>query len=61
MNQKSDAELYRLAQAQKLIDLFKDANGRPAHTADELMQWFASPEGRTALAYDLAKDGKIIP
>jgi hypothetical protein len=61
MYRKSDAELYREAQAQLLIDLFRDANGRPAHTADELVQWYVSPEGRAAVAYDLTKDGKIIP
>jgi hypothetical protein len=60
-NKKSDAAKYRLRQAQKLLDLFEDANGRPAKDGDELSAWFASPEGRKAIAYDCDKEGKIIP
>jgi len=56
-----DAERYRLAQAQKLLELFEDAHGRPATTVTELLEWVASPEGRAAIAYDLDEDGKIIP
>lgn len=55
------AERYRHAQAQKLLDLFEGAHGRPASTVEELEQWVASPEGRAALAYDHTPDGKIIP
>jgi hypothetical protein len=60
-HQEERAERYRLAQAQKLLDVFEGANGRPASTVEELAQWAASPEGRAALAYDRTKDGKIIP
>ncbi len=55
------AHRYRLAQAQRLLDLFKDAHGRPAATVDELEQWVGSPEGRAATAYHRGKDGKIVP
>jgi hypothetical protein len=54
-------ERYRLAQAQKLLDLFEAAHGRPASTADELGQWTESPEGRAALAAHQGPDGKINP
>jgi hypothetical protein len=55
------AERYQLAQAQKLLDLFEGAHGRPASTIEELELWIASPEGRAATAYDRSEDGKIIP
>jgi len=61
MSDKEAGEHYRLAQAQKLLDLFEGAHGRRARTADELAQWLASPEGHAATAYDRAADGKIIP
>jgi hypothetical protein len=42
MNQgKSDAEIYRLALAQKMLRLFKKAHGRPARTMEELEAWVA--------------------
>lgn len=58
---KADAEAYRLRQAQKLLELFEGANGRPAKTMDELTQWCMSPAGKAATAYDRSPDGKIIP
>jgi hypothetical protein len=61
MTDKEDAEKYRLAQAQKLLDLFEEANGRPAKTTQELSDWLTSPEGQRAIAYDHTPDGKIIP
>jgi hypothetical protein len=36
---KTPAERYRLDQAQKLLDLFEDTQGRPAKSAEELAQW----------------------
>jgi hypothetical protein len=44
------AEAYRLRQAQKLLDVFEDANGHPARTLLELEQWAVSPQGKAALA-----------
>jgi hypothetical protein len=61
MSKKSDAEKHRLAQAQKMLDLFEGAHGRPAETVDELEAWLNSPEGKRATAYDRTQDGKIIP
>ncbi len=55
------AHRYRLAQAEKLLDLFRDARGRPAATVEELEEWVGSPEGRTATACHRGKDGKIVP
>ena len=55
------AEHYRIAQAQKLIDLFEGANGRPARTTKELVEWVDSPQGRAATAYHCNNDGKIMP
>lgn len=56
-----DADRYRLAQAQKLLDLFEGAHGRSPRTVEELAQWVGSPEGRAALANHEDPDGKIIP
>jgi hypothetical protein len=61
MGNKEDAEEYRLAQAQKLLDLFAGAHGRKAKTIKELEAWVSSPAGKAALAYDQTPDGKIIP
>jgi hypothetical protein len=61
MTIESDAHQYRLAQAQKILDVSEDAHGRPADTLEELTAWASSPEGKAALAYDRTPDGKIIP
>ena len=61
MNDKADAEAYRLKQVEKLLELFKEANGREAISPEELGRWLESPEGRAATAYDRDKRGKIIP
>jgi hypothetical protein len=61
MTQPEKGELYRLAQAQKLLDLFEGAHGRQATSIEELEKWAGSPQGGDALAYDHNKDGKIIP
>jgi len=58
---KDEAYRYRLAQARKLLDLFEEANGRPARTIEELGAWVKSDAGRAATAYDRTPDGKIIP
>ena len=40
MNQgKPDAEMYRLAQATKMLRLFEQAHGRPARDTEELTAW----------------------
>lgn len=57
----SDAEKYRIAQAQKLLDLFAGAKGRPARTPEELEKWLQSPQGKAATTYDKTPRGKIIP
>ena len=54
-------ELYRLAQAQKMLDLFETANGRPAATTKELGRWLNSPEGIAATANHRTANGKIDP
>jgi hypothetical protein len=48
-NQK-DAEAYRRRQAQRLLDLFESAHGRPASTVEDLTTWAGTPEGQAALA-----------
>jgi hypothetical protein len=58
---KSDLEAYRIAQAQKLLNLFEEANGRLAKTVEELEQWLKSNPGKAATAYDRTPAGKIIP
>jgi len=55
------ANAHRIAQAQKMLDLFESAKGRPARTIEEISEWIASPEGKKATAYDRGPDGKIIP
>jgi hypothetical protein len=54
-------EVYRLAQVQKLRDLFKGANSRVASTLEELEEWVASPAGALATAFDRDENGQIIP
>jgi hypothetical protein len=49
---KQLAEKARLEEAQRLLDLFKEAHQRPAHAVDELATWIASPEGKEWLALD---------
>jgi hypothetical protein len=51
----------RLAQAQKLIDLFASANGRPPRSPEEVKKWIDTPDGKAALADHQMPDGKIIP
>lgn len=58
---REEAGKYRLQQAQKLLDIFEDANGKSATSMKELEAWLTSPEGRAVLAYDLDAEGKIIP
>jgi hypothetical protein len=58
---KETAELYRLAQAQKMLDLFEAFNGRPASTVKELAEWAASPKGKMILAFHHDESGKIDP
>jgi hypothetical protein len=46
MPEEYDAHVYRLAQVQKLLNLFEAAHrGRPARTVEELEEWVGSPEG----------------
>jgi hypothetical protein len=64
MSEQDDASIghnYRLAQAQKLLDVFEEAHGRPAQTYEELEDWAGSPEGKAALAYHRTPNGTIIP
>jgi hypothetical protein len=56
-----DADAYRLAQAQKMLDLFEAANGRPASTTKELGQWLNSPQGVAATANHRNENGTINP
>ncbi len=53
------AEAYRLKQAQKMLDLFEVAHGRPATTIEELVRWAGTVEGKAVLADRRNQDGKI--
>jgi hypothetical protein len=61
MTDKEAGDAYRLAQAQKMLDLFEEAHGRAATSTEEISKWVASDKGKAALAYDSTPDGKIIP
>jgi hypothetical protein len=37
----------------RLLDLFEGAKGRPPKTDQELDEWLASPEGKTATAFEV--------
>ena len=37
----------------RLLDLFEGAKGRPPKTDQELDEWLASPEGKTAMAFEV--------
>jgi hypothetical protein len=51
-------DAYRLAQTQKLIDLFTGARGKPPQTPDELNAWLESPEGKALTAIFNSKNGR---
>ena len=59
--ERSDAEKYRLRIAEKILSLFEDVHGRPAHNMEELEQWTVSPDGRRYLDAFHDKQGHIIP
>jgi hypothetical protein len=54
-------EQYRLRQAEKILNLFATAQGHPARSTEELIQWVSSPEGKEILAQHHGPDGAIIP
>jgi hypothetical protein len=42
-------EEYRgIPRAQKLLDLYEQANGKPAETLEDLIKWMMSPAGKAA-------------
>ena len=47
--QHTDAEKFRLCQAEELLKLFEKDNSRPATSPEELEGWVASPRGRTMI------------
>jgi hypothetical protein len=53
----SDAEKYRMAQAQTLLDGFERHHGRPARSTDELEEW--SKAGSPGLAEFLVAEGAL--
>ena len=57
----SDADKYRIMQAQKIFDLFEEANGKPPANSDEITDWAKSPDGREVIGRHLDERGKIIP
>jgi hypothetical protein len=55
---KSDAKKYRLAQIQKIFDLYTATTGKSPTSPEEIDNWLKSPEGQKALAYDRVQTGK---
>ena len=55
------AQQYRLAQAQRILDVFEAEHNRPVETIEELEQWVGSAPGKAALANYHDKDGHVIP
>jgi hypothetical protein len=55
------ANKYRLKVAEKMLDLFKEAHGRPCQDPKELEDWAVTAEGKAAFARHRGPDGKIIP
>ncbi len=47
---------HRLPRAQKLLDLYDEANGRPAITLEELIGWLSTAAGKAAIACD-----RVVP
>jgi hypothetical protein len=43
---------HRIPEARKLLDLYEEANGRPADTIADLTEWILSPPGKAATGYD---------
>src|ERR1700730_8550672 len=48
MTTKEAAHQWRLLQAQRIQDVFKEKHGRPATDIKELDKWFGSPAGQGA-------------
>ena len=53
----ANGEAYRLQRMEKLLELFKEANGREPTSVEDLERWVASPEGRAAAAANRNNDG----
>jgi hypothetical protein len=52
LNEREKADpgyAYRLLQAQEILQIFQKTNGRPATSIQELENWLASENGKTAL------------
>jgi hypothetical protein len=45
-------EYLGIPSAQKLLELYEEANGRPAESLEDLIKWMMSAFGRAAIAYD---------
>jgi hypothetical protein len=58
---ESDAHKWRLKQAEKILKLFKQSQGRDARDSDDLTVWLQTPEGEALLARHHDENGKIIP
>jgi hypothetical protein len=41
-----------IPEARKLLDLYEEANGKPAETIADLTEWILSPAGKAATGYD---------
>jgi hypothetical protein len=57
----TDADRRREKQAEKIIDLFRDAHGRGPRTIEELEAWASSADGKRHRKEFHDRDGKIIP
>jgi hypothetical protein len=53
------ADLYHLAQAQTLLDLYEARNGKPARDIEQLEQWMQSKAGQKATANYMTEEGKV--
>ena len=58
---KRAAEQYWDRISEKILRLFRNSNGRPARTMDELTRWAKSKDGRRCLDAHSDKSGHIIP
>jgi hypothetical protein len=54
-------DAYRIRQAEKIFQLFEQANGRPPANSEDIIEWMKTPEGEALMSRHRDARGKIIP
>jgi hypothetical protein len=61
LKSRTKIALRNVAEAQKVMAIYKETNGRKVRSLAELDQWMASPEGQVALTPHIdPADGTLV-